>query len=115
MRNKIQNRFRKTFCAAILCAHLVAAPDCILYRIDIQQGNEITLQMLDELALGMTRREVTKTLGSPLVTDPFHADRWDYYFYRKRGETGAIEQHFATVFFDGDSLTKVESSLFPDE
>lgn len=87
---------------------------CLIYRIDIQQGNEISLQMLDRLEIGMSRREVQKVLGRPLVTDPFHTDRWDYYFYRKRGKTGAIEQHFATLFFSEDELARVESSLFPE-
>ncbi|MDA7957338.1 MAG: outer membrane protein assembly factor BamE [Gammaproteobacteria bacterium] len=111
---------RKTFLkiaaqTATMGAATFAAPGCILYRIDIQQGNEITLQMLDRLQLGMSRTEVTKALGFPLVTDPFNTDRWDYYFYRKRGEDGAVQQHFATLYFNEDKLARVESSLFPEQ
>ena len=107
---------RKTFLKiATLTAATFAAPGCILYRIDIQQGNEITLQMLHRLQLGMSRTEVTKALGLQLVTHPFNTDRWDYSFYRKRGEDGAVQQHFATLYFNEDKLARVESSLFPEQ
>ncbi|MGR3984593.1 MAG: outer membrane protein assembly factor BamE [Gammaproteobacteria bacterium] len=107
----------KTILLPALLALLLslALPGCLIYRIDVQQGNEISLQMLDRLQLGMSRREVGKTLGFPLISDPFHVNRWDYYFYRKRGGSGAVEQHFATLRFADDALVRVESSLFEDD
>jgi len=94
--------------AAALAALL---PACAVYKIDIQQGNEITAEMLAELSVGMSKREVSKRLGFPLVTDPFHADRWDYYYYLKRGASGEVQQHSATLHFEDDALTRINSAL----
>ena len=69
--------------AAILGLFLIQG--CIVYKIDVQQGNEISAEMLSQLEIGMTKREVTRVLGYPLVNDPFHNNRWDYYFYFKEG------------------------------
>jgi len=101
----------------LLIAALVAAllPACAVYKIDIQQGNEITAAMLAELDLGMSKREVGKRLGFPLVTDPFHADRWDYYYYLKTGATGEVQQHSATLHFIDDALTRIDSALPGDD
>ena len=59
-----------------------------VYKIDIQQGNEITSEMVSKLELGMTKRQVTRILGLPLITDPFHKDRWDYYYSLRDGKSG---------------------------
>ena len=97
------------FLAALLCMLLL--PGCAVYRVDVQQGNEITAKMLTELKRGMSKREVSKVLGLPLINDPFHIDRWDYYFSFKKGRSGEVEQQFATLWFIDDALSDIESSL----
>ena len=73
------------------------------YKIDIQQGNVVTQEMVAKLKAGMTRSQVRFVLGSPLVVDPFHTDRWDYvYSYQKQGKPA--ERRRLTVIFDGDKL-----------
>lgn len=99
----------KRLSLAMLLASML--PACAVYKIDIQQGNEITAAMLAELELGMSKREVGKLLGFPLVTDPFHAERWDYYFYLKKGATGEVRQHSATLHFHDDALSRIDSAL----
>ena len=84
---------------------------CAVYKIDIQQGNEITSEMLSELKIGMSKTEVVNILGYPLLNDPFHVDRWDYYFYLKKGTTGEAEQRSATLRFTDDVLDDIDSSL----
>lgn len=84
---------------------------CAVYKIDVQQGNEITVEMLNKLEIGMSKREVSKVLGNPLVNDPFHVDRWDYYFYLKEGTSGDVQQASATLHFTEDALSKVVSTL----
>lgn len=84
---------------------------CIVYKQDIQQGNEITQEMVSQLNTGMTKREVTRILGSPLINDPFHNNRWDYYFSLKDGKTGKVSQATATLTFEGDTLTAIDSSF----
>lgn len=84
-----------------------------VYRPDLQQGNAITQDMVDKLKPGMTRNQVRFVLGTPLVADVFHPDRWDYYFYlKKTGETKG-EQRILTVYFENDALTRVEGDAVP--
>src|SRR4051812_35285290 len=80
------------------------------YRIDIQQGNVVTQEMVAKLKAGMTRSQVRFVLGSPLVTDMFHGDRWDYvYLMQKQGRPD--ERRRLTVIFDGDKLATIEGDV----
>jgi len=82
----------------------------ILYRIDVQQGNVVTEEMLEKLKPGMTKSQVLFVLGSPLIVDAFRDNRWDYvYLLREKGDL--VEQKRMTLFFDHDSLTKIENYL----
>ena len=81
-----------------------------VYRIPIQQGNVITVEMLQELELGMDKRKVTFILGTPLVTDAFHLDRWDYFYSYEPG-SGAREQQRASLFFEDDRLARVDADI----
>lgn len=79
----------------------------LLYKIDVQQGNVLTDEMLEKLRPGMTRSQVRFVLGSPLIVDPFRNNRWDYaYIQRIRG--GLVEQKKLTIFFEDDRLVRTE-------
>ncbi|HQU61950.1 MAG: outer membrane protein assembly factor BamE [Nitrosomonas sp.] len=79
----------------------------LLYKIDVQQGNVLTDEMLEKLRPGMTRSQVRFVLGSPLIVDPFRNNRWDYaYIQRIRG--GLVEQKKLTVYFEDDRLVRTE-------
>ena len=82
-----------------------------VYKIDVQQGNEITAEMIAKLEIGMTQREVTRAIGFPLINDPFHKDRWDYFYSKKQGKTGEIPRQSATLIFSENLLSKIETSL----
>lgn len=69
------------------------------YRIDVQQGNVLTQEMVAQLKPGQTRDQVRFILGTPLLTDIFHADRWDYIYRMQNGRTNAVEERRLTVFF----------------
>ncbi|MEI7800966.1 MAG: outer membrane protein assembly factor BamE [Opitutaceae bacterium] len=84
----------------------------LLYKIDIQQGNVITHEMLEKIKPGMTRAQVRFVLGSPVISDAFHGNRWDY-VYRLEQEGRLIEQHRITAFFEDDRLTHTEGRLRP--
>ena len=82
------------------------------YKIDIQQGNVVTQDMVAKLKPGMSRNQVRFALGTPLVVDPFHADRWDYvYVLQKKGKV--VEQRRIIVVFKDDRLTHVEGDVVP--
>jgi outer membrane protein assembly factor BamE len=72
------------------------------YKIDIQQGNVLTQEMVSQLKPGQTRDQVRFLLGTPLVVDIFHQQRWDYLYRYQSGQTGQTESRKFTVFFDGE-------------
>lgn len=84
------------------------------YRITIQQGNYLTREMVQQLKPGMTREQVRYILGTPLLTDIFHADRWDYVFYRD-APGGKREQRNISVLFEDGKLTRVLGDLLPSD
>ena len=79
-----------------------------MYRIDIQQGNVIAQDALNQVRLGMNKRQVQFILGTPLLADPFHLDRWDYYYQYKPGTRGEGEpqKQRVSLFFEGDTLAE---------
>lgn len=84
------------------------------YRITIQQGNFVSKEMADQLKLGMTREQVRFLLGTALVTDMFHADRWDYIF-RLLKPSGELTTSRVTVFFQKSLVAKIERGELPNE
>ena len=78
------------------------------YRIDIVQGNVVTKEQMAQLKAGMSRNQVRDVLGTPLLTDPFHADRWDYIFTIRRPGT-APQRRSVVVLFDGENVKSFEA------
>lgn len=74
------------------------------YKIDVQQGNVLSQDMVSQLKPGQTRDQVRFILGTPLITDIFHQQRWDYVYLYHNGKTGAVEQRKFAVYFDKDNL-----------
>ena len=83
------------------------------YRMEIQQGNFITQEMLSQLRPGMTRDQVRFVLGSPLLADMFHADRWEYVFQRQLEYNKGFEQRNVTVFFEDGKLKRIAGDVVP--
>ena len=84
------------------------------YRIDIVQGNAVTKDQVALLKPGQTRLQVRDILGTPLVADPFHANRWDYIFTLRRPGTAA-QRRSVVVLFDGDLVKSIEAPELPSE
>lgn len=80
------------------------------YRIDVRQGNYVDQSMVSQLKKGMSQEQVRFVLGTPLLTDVFHADRWDYVYRFKRGN-GALEERRMAVFFVDGKLDHVEGDV----
>lgn len=99
------------FCAA--CGSYSAnLPSIKPYKMDIQQGNFVDSKMMMQLRPGMSKSQVRFIMGTPLLVDNFHANRWDY-FYQMRKEGRIIEQRRVTLEFDGDSLARVRGDVIP--
>lgn len=74
------------------------------YRITVVQGNFVSAEAAAQMQVGMSRDQVRQLLGTPLLADMFHADRWDYVFYFKRGNTSVVQQRDFVVNFAGDRV-----------
>jgi len=84
------------------------------YRPDVIQGNVVTTEQISQVKEGMSRVQVKEVLGSPLITDPFHADRWDYVFTLKRQGFDDQQRSFV-VLFDKDKVQKIDAPVLPSE
>ena len=82
------------------------------YKMDIQQGNVVTQEMIAKLRPGMTRSQVRFALGTPLVVDPFRTDRWDYVFLYQKAGVVAEHRKIAVIFQD-DKLVRIEGDVVP--
>ncbi|TCS73018.1 outer membrane protein assembly factor BamE [Sulfuritortus calidifontis] len=80
------------------------------YKMDIQQGNVITQDMIAKLKPGMTPSQVRFALGSPLVVDPFRNNRWDYVYRLEKGGK-LVEARRITVVFENDVLKGIEGDV----
>jgi outer membrane protein assembly factor BamE len=96
---------------SILLLVALMAGGCSIYKLDVQQGNIVEPEQLDKLKVGMDKGQVRFLLGTPLVTDPFHANRWDY-FYSRRQESGEKELQRVTVFFENETVAKIDTSAY---
>jgi outer membrane protein assembly factor BamE len=98
--------------AATGCRDVPFLPSVTPYKIDIQQGNVVTQDMVEKLQPGMTRAQVRFILGTPLMVDAFRTDRWDYVYLYKKGR-GVAEQRRLIVFFKDDKLLRVDGDQMP--
>jgi outer membrane protein assembly factor BamE len=83
-----------------------------VYTIDIRQGNMIDQVMIDQLRPGMNKRQVLYIMGSPMVSDMFHDQRWDYIFSEQKSGEERFQKRI-TLFFSGDNLMGVQGDLKP--
>lgn len=82
------------------------------YKMEIRQGNLISPEMRERIRVGMSRQQVSSALGSPLVSDVYHANRWDYiYRYEEQGKL--VEQQRLTVYFKNEFVSSIDDSGMP--
>ena len=84
----------------------------LMYRPDIQQGNVVDQDMVNQLKPGMSKRQVTYLLGSPMLIDSFHQNRWDYTYTLKENRKD-MEQRDLTLYFEDDQLVRIEGDFRP--
>ncbi len=75
-----------------------------VHKIYVQQGHVLNQEMIDDLAVGMTKSQVRFVLGTPLLADAFNDDRWDYYYSLRRGDD-QLRQRAMTVYFEDGKMT----------
>jgi outer membrane protein assembly factor BamE len=94
--------------AALLCALMLTG--CV-YRVDVQQGNLLEYTDIQAVKPGMTRSQVRFLLGTPVVEDPFHQDRWDYIYYFRKGRGKRADRRWLIVVFSQDIVTEIRRDV----
>jgi len=94
-----------------LIAVAALALGACVYRIDIQQGNLLDEEDINQVDLGMTRSQVQFVLGTPMVSDSFHRDRWDYAYYYRRGRSPDADRRWVVVYFENDRVQRIDRDL----
>lgn len=84
---------------------------CAVYKIDIQQGNVVTQAQLDQLAVGMPAQKVRFIMGTPLLLDVFHEQRWDYFYSFKAGHATRQQRRISLFFDDNNNLAKIAGNI----
>ncbi|MDD2863829.1 MAG: outer membrane protein assembly factor BamE [Methylococcales bacterium] len=83
-----------------------------VYKIDVNQGNVIDQTMIDQLRPNMTKRQVLYIMGSPMLVDFFHQNRWDYVYSSKKGGED-LEQKTVSIFFENEQLKNIQGDFRP--
>lgn len=98
-------------CAVAGCGSNFGFPG--VYRINVEQGNVVNEEMVEKLRPGLNKRQVRYIMGTPLIEDSFHADRWDYRYLLRNGTETLMETRL-TLWFDGEELARAEGPDAPD-
>jgi outer membrane protein assembly factor BamE len=108
-----RSRFFKPLLVALpIAASLAGCSYLTPYKLDIPQGNAITADQVEKLKLGMTRAQVRFLLGTPMLADAFHPNRWDYQYYETKGGKPEYNKRYY-VLFDGDRLIGMGGETLP--
>ncbi len=97
---------RKPVVTSCIFLILSAAGGCV-YQANLSQGNLLKQEDLDQVEVGMTRGQVRFLLGTPMIDDPFHEERWDYVFFLRVGRDDAIFKRWLSIYFDGDIVSEI--------
>jgi outer membrane protein assembly factor BamE len=95
---------------AVACSSVPRIPGVTPYKIEIQQGNYVSQEQVSQLKPGMTKDQVRLVLGTPLITDVFHAERWDYVYWREAPDGKRESRRLALHFADG-RLERVDGDI----
>jgi outer membrane protein assembly factor BamE len=105
---RIPTRLNRRFILLPICLAVVSA--CV-FRIDVQQGNLLEDEDIDAVQIGMTRSQIRFVLGTPMVEDAFHHDRWDYIYFFRKGRSKVADRRWIIVYFDGDRVRDVQKDV----
>ena len=106
---------RKITVITLFLGILLLGSGCV-YQAALSQGNLLKQEDIDQVEIGMTRNQVRFLLGTPMIDDPFHDDRWDYVYFLRIGKEKATFKRWISVLFDDQVVIEVlkEQELSPD-
>ena len=97
---------RRFFPVLALALAVLLSAGCV-YQAALSQGNMLDQEDIDQVEVGMTRGQVRFLLGTPMIDDPFHEDRWDYVYYLIVGREKATFKRWISIHFDGDYVSEI--------
>jgi len=103
---------RAALALTLLLGTALGTAGCV-YRPNIQQGNMLKVEDVDQVTVGMTRSQVRYLLGTPMLADPFDPQRWDYIYTLQRGRDPEIDRAHFVVRFDGDKVSRIDKADLP--
>ena len=106
---------RKILSLTVIVTMLLLASGCV-YQAALSQGNLLEQEDVDQVTLGMTRGQIRFLLGTPMIEDPFHENRWDYVYYLRVGRDKAIFKRWISIYFVNDNVSEIisDQELRPD-
>jgi outer membrane protein assembly factor BamE len=106
---------RRNHSLTVMLTALLLASGCV-YQAALSQGNLLDQEDVDQLEVGMTRGQVRFLLGTPMIDDPFHENRWDYVYFLRIGRDKAIFKRWVSIYFAGENVSEVikDQELRPD-
>ncbi|MDG1463018.1 MAG: outer membrane protein assembly factor BamE [Gammaproteobacteria bacterium] len=96
---------------SLLCSLLGA---CV-YHVDVQQGNKLDINDIEQVQIGMTESQVRYLLGSPVIGDSFHKDRWDYMYYFLPGRAKQADQRWIIIRFEAGRVSEIELDVLVEQ
>ncbi|MDH3988245.1 MAG: outer membrane protein assembly factor BamE [Gammaproteobacteria bacterium] len=97
---------RKRLFLTLVLATSIFASGCV-YQAALSQGNLLDQEDIDQVEVGMTRGQVRFLLGTPMIDDPFHQNRWDYVYFLRIGRDKATFKRWISVYFEGENVTEI--------
>ena len=97
---------RKHLITLLFLASATLSSGCV-YQAALSQGNLLDQEDIDQVEVGMTRSQVRFLLGTPMIDDPFHDNRWDYVYFLRIGRDQASYKRWISVYFDVDNVTEI--------
>jgi len=106
---------RRILSLTVILTALLLANGCV-YQAALSQGNLLDQEDVDQAEVGMTKGQIRFLLGTPMIDDPFHENRWDYIYYLRIGRDKAIFKRWVSVYFEDDNVSEIitDQELRPD-
>jgi len=106
---------RRILSLTVILTALLLASGCV-YQAALSQGNLLDQEDVDQAEVGMTKGQIRFLLGTPMIDDPFHENRWDYIYYLRIGRDKAIFKRWVSVYFEDDNVSEIitDQELRPD-
>ena len=105
---------RKLLISVLFGMAFLTASGCV-YQANLSQGNLLKQEDLDQVEVGMTRAQVRFLLGTPMVDDPFHNDRWDYVYFLRVGRNSATFKRWVSIYYSDDTVRQVVDGVLIGE